>query len=128
MSTQMRVNFEDFLAFPIYVIACAVALGLLDSTMMGFDLSAVLIDLGSDHAFSIANTVALATLGYVAYTNTWYSYMLGGIQAWVVAATVGLLIAPPFFPVLESTLAATPAAFAALLIQIGGYLTFSWLG
>jgi hypothetical protein len=128
MSTRMRVNIEDYLGLPVYVICVAVALGLLDSTIMGFDLSSSLLDLGSGHAFSVANIGAMLTLGYVAYTNHWKMDSLSGVQAWVVIATVGLLIAPPFFPVLESTLAATPAAFAALLIQVGGYVTFSYIG
>jgi asparagine N-glycosylation enzyme membrane subunit Stt3 len=129
MSTKMRVNVLDYFAFPGFLIAASVALGLLSSTIAGFDLGATVLDLGSGHAFSVANVAAILCLAWVAYSNDWSSDMaLTGIQAWLVIATVGLLIAPPFFPVLESTLASTPAALAALFIQAGGFVTFSYLG
>jgi hypothetical protein len=127
-STTMRVNLEDYLGLPVFVIAVAVSLGLLDSTMMGLDLGATLLDLGSDHGFSVANTLAIATLGYVAYSNEWDRGAMSGVQMWIVLATVGFLIAPPFLPVLENTLAQQPAAIAALVVQVGGYMTFSYIG
>ncbi|SDJ63073.1 hypothetical protein SAMN05216226_106103 [Halovenus aranensis] len=127
-NTAMEVNTHDFLVFPVFVAAAAVALGILDSTLMGFDLSTTLLDLGENHALSIANGLAIASLGVVAYTNDWHSTEMTGIQAWLIVATVGMVIAPPFFPVFTETLAETPGALVALAVQCGGFLTFSWLG
>ena len=127
MSTSMRVNLHDYLLLPVYVICIAVALGLITSDPMGFDLGQAVWESG-DHYLSIANLGALATLAYVAYSNDWSNAHLSSVQIWIIIATVGLIIAPPFFPVLEGTLTETPAALVAAGIQIGGYVTFSYVG
>ena len=128
MSTSMRVNVEDMVGLPIFVAAAAVALGILDSTIMGFDLGQNVIELGGGHAFSVANILALLTLGYVAFSNDWSRGDISALQIWLIAATVALVIAPPFLPVLVESIAETPAALVALLIQTGGYVAFSYVG
>lgn len=128
MTTKMNVNAADYLSFPVFIIAAAVSLGLLSSTILGFDLGAT-YSLGAGHGFSVANIAAILSLGYVAYTNDWSGNIAWkGIQGWLVVSTVGLLIAPPFLPLLQNTLAQTPAAITALVIQAGGFVTFSYVG
>lgn len=124
----MQVNMLDYGVFPLYIIACAVALGLLGSTFMGVDLAAS-FDFGGGHSISVANLAAIGMLGYVAYTNDWDGgAVFNGIQGWLVIATVGLLIAPPFYPVLADTLLEGFAAIVALVVQAGGFVTFSYFG
>ena len=128
-STRMEINTMDYAALPVFIIAAAMSLGLLSATWVGFDFGATLLDLGSGHGFSAANLIAIATLGYVAYTNDWNGDVAWmSIQGWLVIATVGLLIAPPFLPIVSDTIAAGPAAFVALAIQVGGFATFSYVG
>jgi hypothetical protein len=128
MTTKMRVNMADYLMFPVFIICAAVSLGILSSTMLGFDLGAT-YNLGAGHGFSVANLLAIASLGYVAYTNDWSGGVAWkGIQGWLIVATIGLLIAPPFLPLLQNTLAETPAGLLALAVQAGGFATFSYVG
>jgi len=127
-STQMRVNVADYLGLPIFVICVMMSLGMMSSTIGGIELGETLLDLGSDHGFSVANVLAIATLGYVAYTNDWGGGMMTGIQAWIVLATIGLLIAPPFLPIVQDTLAQYPANVFALVVQVGGFISFSYVG
>jgi len=127
-STQLKINAADFYLFPVYLVSILVSLSLLEASAIPVDLSATLIDLGSDHSFSIANILAIASLGYVGATNEWGADGLSAMQAWIVIATVALIVAPPFVPILETTLAETPAGIFAALLQIGGYATFSYLG
>lgn len=125
-SSAMSVNLADFAAFPVYLISLLALHEFVSMEWSPVDIAAT-VSLGEGHMISIAAILALASLGWVAYSNDW-SGNLSWIQAWVVIATVTLIIAPPFVPALEGTLAATPAAFLALVVQIGGYLTFSYIG
>jgi hypothetical protein len=125
-STAMKVNALDYLVFPIYLIACMVALGLLTAAPFGFDLAAAL-DLGGGHRISFAAFVALGCLAYVAYTNDWSGH-LSWVQGWIIVATITLIVAPPFVPLLAESIAAAPAAFVALAVQAGGYMAFSFVG
>lgn len=124
----MQVNVEDYVLLPVFVMAVAISLGLLDAVYFGIDFGATLIDLGAGHVFSIAHVAALASLGYVAYSNDWSSAELTGIQLWIVIATVGLIISPPFVPILQETLASDPVNMIAAAVQIGGYVVFSFVG
>ena len=125
-STAMSVNIADFVMFPVYLIALLVLHGLMEFAWLPLDLAQE-ISLGGGHAISIAAIFALISLGYVAYSNDW-SGNLSWVQAWIVAATVLLIVGPPLVPVFEGTLAATPAALIALAIQIGGYASFAYVG
>jgi hypothetical protein len=127
-SSKMSVNVMDYIGLPVFVILCAISLGLIQSSPFGLDLATAVYEPGAGHSFTIANLGAILTLGYVAYTNDWDGAALTGTQIWVVIATVGLIVAPPFYPPLAETLAGSTAAMIALLIQIGGYVTFSFLG
>lgn len=126
--SKMKINPMDFFAFPVFLIAACVNLGLLGSTVMGYDLGAG-VSLGAGHSISFASIVAIGTLAYVAYTNDWDGGLtFNSIQGWLILATIGTLIAPPFFPMVADTIASGPAAIVALVVQVGGFVSFSILG
>jgi len=126
-STAMKVNLADFLALPPYIIACSVLMGALATPdWVPIDLAATW-DITAGYGISIATLAALACLAYVAQSNDW-SGNLSWVQAWIMIATVILIVAPPIVPLLAGSFAEGPARLVALVIQIGGFAAFSFVG
>lgn len=125
-----EVDAIDLVAFPLFLIGGLTQLGLMTAPeVMGIGLSDTLLDLGAETSLTIATAVALAAIAIVITTNKPNLRRgRGYIQFWVVAATVGLVIAPPFVPILENLLNGGIASGVALLLQSAGYMIVSWLG
>jgi len=117
----------DLAALPLFLFGSLFELGLVDFSLGGVSLDNTIFTLGTTD-ISLAVVLMLAALGAVIYTNNWEFDPDGGMTAWVVVATVGLIIAPPFVPALSEFLTQDIAASAALLIQTAGYTIVSYMG
>jgi len=128
---HMQVDREMWLIVP-FLIGSMASLGLVDSTVIpGIDLAMVLHDftgageLTLGRAISVGALVAIVVNRDVPMMQRIKAW--SGIEAWVVYATVGMILAPPLVPTIESFLSATPAAYFALLVQAFGFAIVSWL-
>jgi hypothetical protein len=117
----------DLAALPLFLFGSLFELGLVDFSLGGVSLSETVFALGGTD-ISLAVILMLGALGAVIYTNEWEFDADGGITTWVVVATLGLIIAPPFVPALSEFLAQDIAASAALLVQTAGYTIVSYMG
>jgi len=105
----------------------AVSLGLIDSSIIPIiDAGAVLLTIGNINV-TIGRAVSLLSLGIVFFNREVGFTATSFIDAWIVYATVGLVLAPPLFPVFVDTIAATPAAFLAFTVQSIGFGAVSFM-
>lgn len=127
---RSQVDTVDLAAMPLFILGSLTELGLLGNLNLPLlgDPSQTIVTLGSSTDISLAVLLSLAALGVVIYTNQWTLSALGGMQAWVVIATVGLIILPPFMPLLQDLLSADIGAYGAFIVQTAGYTVLSYMG
>jgi hypothetical protein len=125
-----QVDTVDLAAMPLFILGSLTELGLLgglDLPLLG-DPGQTIFTIGSSTEISLALVVSLAALAVVVYTNEWSLSAMGGIQAWIVVATIGLIILPPFMPILQDVLSADIGKYAAFMVQTAGYTVLSYMG
>jgi hypothetical protein len=117
----------EMLLIVVFAWGAGTSLGLVDSTILPF------VNAG-DVLFEFGN--ASVTLGRIASIGSLLAVFVHrdaplsntkGVDLWIVYATIGLVVAPPLFPALKDTLAATPAAFIAFTVQSTGFLLVSYI-
>lgn len=126
---HLNIDWELAVAIPVFTIGAAVSLGLFPASLMGFDLSRVLFSSGGvqltlARAMSIGALVAVVVNrddGIASLTS------FVGIEGWAVYVTIGLILAPPFLPVVRGTLVETPWSVLAFLAQTVGITIVSFL-
>lgn len=128
--TRGDVDLEDLALMPIFALASLFANDVIPGDALGaLDPTQTLFTLGPETSISIATIVAVVALGVVLWTNQPRLDPYGGIQAWVVIATVALIIAPPFVPLLENYLTAFPMlGIVSFILQTTGYTIASFMG
>ncbi|MFC7057243.1 hypothetical protein [Halovenus salina] len=127
--TEFELDLETFLLFPLFALGTTVSLGLIEASAIPIlDLGETLFTTGNID-WTIGRGLSIAALAAVVINrddpldfDAW-----GIMEAWAVYVTVGLLVAPPFFPALESTLASTPAAVAAFIVQGIGFSLITYI-
>jgi hypothetical protein len=125
--TQLSIDKELWLVVPVFSIGAAVSLGIVTADLGGLvDLKTVLIGVnGVD--FTIARTMSLAALAIAVINRDTGFSDLGAIDVWAMWVTAGLVIAPPFVPLLEGTLLEAPYSVAAFVIQTLGITIVSYV-
>lgn len=127
--TKLEADTETYIIYPLFALGAATSLGLLSADVLPWiNLGDVLLETGGIE-WTAGRVLSLATLVAV-IVNRDTEFDLSGwgtIELWVLYVTVGLIVAPPFFPALESTLAATPAAFVAFTVQSIGYVLLTYI-
>lgn len=121
--TKFELDAETYLLFPLFALGAAGSLGMVDANILPwFSLNEVILDLGAIE-WTIGRVLALTSLAAVVVNrdepfdfDEW-----GMIEMWTLYATIGLIIAPPFFPAFAETLAETPAAFISFTVQSIGF-------
>lgn len=129
--TRGQVDFLDLLAMPIFAVAALFANGVIPGDVLGgtFDPTQSLFSLGPETQISYATVVAIAAIALVLWTNKPQLDVYGGIQAWVVIVTIGLILAPPFVPLISNWMAAEPwLGIVSFLLQTTGYTVVSFMG
>lgn len=124
-----RVDPLDLLAMPIFILGSLVSLGFISGfVILGFDPAATLVTLPGQTAISVSNLISIAALGFVIYTNGPEWSLDGGFQVWMFWVGVGLIVSPPFIPMIDAILGGTVAAFFAFIVQSFSYTYASYLG
>lgn len=126
-----RFDIPDAALSPIFVAASMISLGLIDSQWFGIDFASSVMSFSGDGqttTITLATVISLAVMGYAYYTNRQDRSSLEQVEIWIVAATVALILVPPFVPVLSEFLSGDFPAFVALLVQAGGYYSLSFTG
>lgn len=121
----MAKNTVDLIDVPsiiVFVVGGFVTLGFTGSSFVlwGFDPSAPVFTLPGSTEISAAMVLQAAALGAVFVTNQPELDLSSGIEAWLFIVTLGLVIAPPFVPMLDTLLGMTAAGIVAFLIQSFG--------
>jgi len=122
-----KIDLNDSVVSPFFVISAAVAVSLVDFTIWGVDFSSPLLSFGSV-TISIAKAISIMALGTAFITNRPSFGKMGGVETWIALTTIGLVLFPPFFPILDSVLQHTSAALVSVIIQAGGFYSLSYLG
>ncbi len=122
---QKSFDTEMLLIIP-FSLGAAASLGLISADILPMvNLGDTLITIGGIE-WTVGRVVAAASLLAVLVNRDASLMETGGLDVWIVYATLGLVIAPPFFPAFESTLAQQPAALISFTIQGLGFTLVSW--
>lgn len=126
---QFELDTETYVLYPLFALGISTSLGLISADIIP------IIDLG-ETALSIGGTeltfgrlLALGTIVAV-FANRDDGFSLdafGALEVWAVYATVGLIVAPPFFPGLQETLAGGAAGFVSFTVTSIGFALISWM-
>jgi hypothetical protein len=126
-----RVDWDDRLFGVAFLLASAVSVGFL--TVPGTSMfSETMLTIGDGTAaaeFSLAKLVSLVALMAAIVSNRTDFSKLTSVEWWVAVVTIGLVIAPPFSPLIDAFLNSSVIAGAfAIAIQAGGFFIISYLG
>ena len=117
----------ELLLIVVFAWGAGTSLGLVQDTILPIvDAGEVLWEIGNadltiGRLASIASLVAVFVWRDAPLSDT------GGIDLWIVYATIALVVAPPLFPAFQATLAEAPAAFIAFTIQSTGFMLVSYI-
>lgn len=126
MDGDMDWQPEMWLIIP-FSFGSAASLGLIDASVLGFiDLESVIWDPGNieltwGRILAVASLLAVFFNREVGFTTTSF------VDAWIVWATIALIVAPPLFPAFEATIAETPMAMMAFIVQTTGFTIVSYM-
>lgn len=118
---------ETYLIFPLFALGTGATLGLISTDILPLiDLGDTLISTaGIDWTYG--RVLSSVSLIYVLFNRQASISDTSGIDLWATWVTLGLIIAPPFFPALADTLAQQPAAWVAFTAQSVGFAVISYL-
>lgn len=126
--TQLEIDRETYIIYPLFALGAAATLGIVESTIIPwFDLGEVIFNFGSIDwtAGRLLSVGALAAV--IVNRDAPLADALGALELWVFYATVGLILAPPFFPAFAETLAEGPASFIAFTVQSIGFVVITYI-
>lgn len=126
--TKLDFDRELIFLYPIFALGTAVSLGIISADILPFvNMADVLFTVGGAE-LTVGRVLAVGALGGVLVNrDTSITDELGVIELWVVYATVGLLLAPPFFPVFQETLVGGFAGVVSFLVQSIGFTLVSYI-
>lgn len=117
----------EMLLIVIFAWGAGTSLGLVQDTIVPMiDAGEVLFEFGNA-SITLGRIASIATLLAVFAHRDAPLQDTAGVDLWIVYATIALVVAPPLFPALSDTLAATPAAFIAFTVQSTGFLLVSYI-
>jgi hypothetical protein len=108
-------------------LGTASTLGIVETGIIPFiDMGNILLEFGGV-GLSVGRIISMATLLAVFFRrDESVLSKLGVIETWIVYVTIGLIIAPPFFPVFAETFLAGFAGVFAFLTQSIGFSIVSY--
>lgn len=122
----MDIDLEMLLILP-FSWGAAVSLGLVGDEIIPFISASETLFTAGNASITVGRIVSILALGAVFYNRDASLTDTSGIDAWIVYATVGLLVAPPLFPAFQETLASGIAGLIAFTVQSTGFLLVSYI-
>lgn len=131
--TEMQLDYNDFVALPLFLIGSLGTLGLISFELAGISLADTLVTFTSDGGFqssiTIGTLLALLGLGIVLYTNSLSFDTMSSLQGWMTAIILWLILSPPFVPLMDQLVVASDVgSLVAVTIQSVGFGYLSYLG
>ena len=111
----------------VFSWGAATSLGLVQDSIVPFVNAGEVLWSPGNAEITIGRLASIGSLLFVFFYRDAPLSDTSGIDMWIVYATIGLVIAPPLFPALESTLAEQPAALLAFTVQSTGFLLVDYI-
>jgi len=117
----------EMLLIVVFAWGAGTSLGLVSDNIVPFiNAGEVLFEAGNA-SITFGRIASIGSLLFVFFYRDAPLSDTSGIDAWIVYATIGLVIAPPLFPAFQDTLASQPAAFIAFTVQSTGFMLVSYI-
>lgn len=131
---NMKLDLIDLPPGILFLFGALASLGLVDATvpLAGWDLSSTAWTLaaeGESVPLSIAKLMSLSGVVWALATNNigWRGWT--SLQMFLAVATLGLVLSPPFVPILDAILMGSDLAkVVSLSIQMYGFAVISYIG
>ena len=127
--TKLDIDAETYLIYPIFALGTAASLGIVSTDIVSFiSLGDVVFETG-DIEWTIGRALSVVALAAVLFNRDEpFDFVgWGAIEAWAVYVTIGLIIAPPFFPTIQETLLEPIWAFVAFTVQSIGFVLITYI-
>jgi len=126
-STTKRFSLESYVLWPAFALGTAATMGIVSVDILPVvNMGQVIVEFG-DVEWTVGRIVALLALGIVLFNRDVGLRETNGFDLWAVYVTVGLIVAPPFFPWLEDTLASGIAGVVTWIVQQWGFTLTTWI-
>jgi len=121
-----QVDREAYLLLPVFIAGSASTVGLIASDFLQvIDLSTVVFSTVNIE-WTLGRIIAVGALGVVTFHRDASIRETRGFDLWIMWATLGFLLAPPFFPVLAEYLHETPAGVVSFVVTGIGFSIISF--
>lgn len=124
--SEMDVDLEMLLLLP-FSWGAAVSLGLVSDQIIPFISASEVLFAAGNVEITLGRMISILALAAVMYNRDVSLDDTDGIDAWIMYATIGFLVAPPLFPAFEATLASGIAGLIAFTVQSTGFLLVSYI-
>jgi len=123
----MSFDKETYLLFPAFALGTGATLGLISADFVPFvNLGDAVLEFGTI-TWTVGRIIAALSLLAVLFNRQASITDTKGIDLWVTYATLGLILAPPFFPAFADTLAQQPASWIAFTVQSVGFAIVTYV-
>jgi hypothetical protein len=123
----MSFDKETYLLFPAFALGTGATLGLISADFVPFvNLGDTVLEFGTI-TWTVGRIIAALSLLAVLFNRQASITDTKGIDLWVTYATLGLILAPPFFPAFADTLAQQPASWIAFTVQSVGFAIVTYV-
>jgi hypothetical protein len=123
----MSFDTETYLLFPAFALGTGATLGLISADFVPFvNLGDAVLEFGTI-TWTVGRIIAALSLLAVLFNRQASITDTKGIDLWVTYATLGLILAPPFFPAFADTLAQQPASWIAFTVQSVGFAIVTYV-
>jgi hypothetical protein len=126
MVVTIDLDKELFVALPIFIIAVVMNLEILQPPNGLEILTQELYAFGSA-SFTVSRIAAIGALVFILVNRDVSLSETKGVDVWIVYATIGLIVTPPFVQAFQETLAEPGINILALIGQVMGFAIASAL-
>lgn len=121
-----RYTLETWVLLPIFAAGTAATLGIISVDILPVVNLGETLFTFADIDWTVGRVLSAAILVYVLYNRDVGLTATHGHDLWAAYVTMGLIIAPPFFPQLEQTLAGGTAGLITWIAQLMGFIITSY--